>query len=122
MTLRLVNTARNFSRFSPLSRALHTTQPSLAGRSFTRPGPPPLPAADQAEFEALIKANQSVGTIPKVNQVDAEEELHKDVRRGPKPEFEGEVNPRTGERGGPKQDPFVAGDADWQFGGRVTDF
>lgn len=42
------------------------------------------------------------------------------MRKGPKPEFEGDVNPKTGEQGGPKNDPFVAGDADWQFGGRVT--
>ncbi|ODN78813.1 hypothetical protein L202_04362 [Cryptococcus amylolentus CBS 6039] len=118
----LFNTARALPRTTPLSRTLYTSSSSLAPRSFTRPGPPPLPAADQAEFEALLKANQTVGTIPKVNQVDADEELHKDVRKGPKPEFEGEVNPRTGERGGPKQDPFVAGDSDWQFGGRVTDF
>jgi hypothetical protein len=28
------------------------------------------------------------------------EELHPDIRRGAKPEFEGDVNPKTGEIGG----------------------
>lgn len=36
------------------------------------------------------------------------------------PEFEGDVNPKTGEIGGPKQDPLRHGD--WSFNGRVTDF
>ena len=36
------------------------------------------------------------------------------------PEFEGNVNPKTGEVNGPKQDPTRHGD--WSFNGRVTDF
>ncbi|KAK7204768.1 fmp21p [Myxozyma melibiosi] len=36
------------------------------------------------------------------------------------PEFEGDVNPKTGEVGGPKQDPLRHGD--YSFNGRVTDF
>lgn len=103
-----------------LSKSVHTTPSFLrAPPSFSRPGPPPLPPAEQAEFEALLKANQTIGTIPNEQQ-KAEENLHQDVRKGPKPEFEGDVNPKTGEQGGPKNDPFVAGNADWQFGGRVT--
>lgn len=35
-------------------------------------------------------------------------------------QFEGDVNPQTGEVGGPKRDPFFAGDGDWQYSGRVT--
>ena len=51
------------------------------------------------------------------------EELHPDIRRGAKPEFEGERNPKTGEVGGPKNDPLKWGaDADWSYNGRVTDF
>lgn len=49
------------------------------------------------------------------------EELHPNVRRGAKPEFEGEVNPRTGEVGGPKNDP-LRWQGDWSYNGRVTDF
>ncbi|KAG9248626.1 hypothetical protein BJ878DRAFT_538225 [Calycina marina] len=50
-------------------------------------------------------------------------ELHPDVRRGTKPEFEGDVNPKTGEVGGPKNEPLKWGSqADWSYNGRVTDF
>ena len=51
------------------------------------------------------------------------EELHPDVRRGVKPEFEGERNPKTGEIGGPKNEPLRwGGEVDWSYNGRVTDF
>ena len=53
-------------------------------------------------------------------EVEQEDMLHPDVRRGAKPEFEGDVNPKTGERGGPKNDPLKYGD--WAFNGRVSDF
>ncbi|ORY31936.1 hypothetical protein BCR39DRAFT_450386, partial [Naematelia encephala] len=88
--------------------------------SFTRPGPPPLPASDQAEFDNLLKSHQTVGATPAATAPSAELEQHRDLRRGPKKDFEGEVNPKTGEIGGPKVDPFKAGDGDWQYGGRVT--
>lgn len=45
------------------------------------------------------------------------------VWRGAPPEFEGERNPRTGEVGGPKNEPLRWGAAgDWSYNGRVTDF
>ncbi|CAF9911472.1 MAG: putative mitochondrial protein, conserved [Alectoria fallacina] len=51
------------------------------------------------------------------------EELHPDVRRGVRPEFEGERNPKTGETGGPKNEPLRwGGGVDWSYNGRVTDF
>ena len=51
------------------------------------------------------------------------EELHPDVRRGVLPEFEGERNPKTGETGGPKNEPLRwGGGVDWSYNGRVTDF
>ncbi|KAL9100580.1 MAG: hypothetical protein Q9163_004069 [Psora crenata] len=51
------------------------------------------------------------------------EELHPDVRRGSKPEFEGDRNPKTGEMGGPKNEPLRwGGEVDWSYNGRVTDF
>src|SRR2546423_3010484 len=34
------------------------------------------------------------------------EELHPNVRRGAPPEFEGDKNPKTGEMGGPKNEPL----------------
>ncbi len=51
------------------------------------------------------------------------EELHPNVRRGAQPEFEGEVNPKTGEVGGPKNDPLRWGaSSEWTYNGRATDF
>lgn len=51
------------------------------------------------------------------------EELHPNVRRGPAPEFEGDVNPKTGEVGGPKNEPLRWGPAgEWSYNGRTTDF
>lgn len=51
------------------------------------------------------------------------EELHPNVRRGARPEFDGETNPKTGEVGGPKNDPLRWGAAgEWSYNGRTTDF
>jgi hypothetical protein len=51
------------------------------------------------------------------------EELHPNVRRGALPEFEGEINPKTGEVGGPKNEPLRWGvTGDWSYNGRCTDF
>lgn len=51
------------------------------------------------------------------------EELHPNVRRGAPPEFEGETNPKTGEVGGPKNEPLRWGAAgEWSYNGRTTDF
>ncbi|UKZ78486.1 hypothetical protein TrVFT333_006226 [Trichoderma virens FT-333] len=39
------------------------------------------------------------------------------------PEFEGDTNPKTGEVGGPKNEPLRwGGNGDWSYNGRVTDF
>ncbi|OCF57326.1 hypothetical protein L486_04782 [Kwoniella mangroviensis CBS 10435] len=126
MTSLLRSAFPSISRPSPI-RSLSTFSPLLSKKapSFSRPGPPPLPPSDQAEFEALIKANETIGASPDIvdnpqKGIKASEELHKDVRRGPRPDFEGDVNPKTGERGGPKSDPFKAGDQDWSYAGRVT--
>ncbi|KAL7418976.1 hypothetical protein Q5752_006660 [Cryptotrichosporon argae] len=120
------------------ARAFSARPTLLASRSttFSRPGPPALPAAEQAEFESLVKAAQT--SVPlsaleadaaavapgQASPIDSAAAAlqHPDARRGPGVEFEGDTNPRTGEVGGPKRDPFVAGDKDWQYGGRVTDF
>lgn len=82
----------------------------------SRPGPPPLPPAQQREFEALQKAAQTVD----LKSAQKEEDVHRDLRRTPKPDFEGEVNPVTGEVGGPKKDPLMGNE--WTYGGRATDF
>lgn len=51
------------------------------------------------------------------------EELHPNVVKGAQPEFEGERNPRTGEIGGPKNEPLRWGpEGEWTYNGRTTDF
>ena len=47
-------------------------------------------------------------------------EQHRDMRKGARPEFVGERNPKTGEMGGPKIDPFKSTEGDWSYAGRVT--
>lgn len=125
-----------------------STQLSNSSKSFGQgPAPPRLPKEEQEIFEQLQR--QSTGafstprTRPTVNQSpDSDttsqaqpqksssddtsgdgEELHPDVRKGARPEFEGDTNPRTGEVGGPKNEPLRWGaEGDWSFNGRVTDF
>lgn len=103
----------------------------------TAPAPPKLSKEEQEEFEALQKIANSQAAIDEYNgQVAANSgdlassatpNLKADVGGfHPEyfktiPEFEGDVNPVTGERGGPKQDPLKHGD-EWSFNGRVTDF
>lgn len=63
------------------------------------------------------------GGDAKVRATGEGEELHPNVRRGALPEFEGERNPKTGETGGPKNEPLRwGGGVDWSYNGRVTDF
>jgi len=51
------------------------------------------------------------------------EELHPDMVRRAQPEFEGDVNPKTGEVGGPKNEPLRWGPtSEWTYNGRATDF
>lgn len=74
----------------------------------------PAPGSPEAKAEAAAILNA------KVKDGD---ELHPNVRRGAKPEFEGETNPLTGEVGGPKNNPLRWGHGgDWSYNGRVTDF
>jgi len=120
MLAHLIPSSSRLNRLTPFTRTFTTFPTLLASRkTFDRPSPPPLPPSDQAEFDALLKANQSIGASPAVT-APAEELQHRDLRRGPKKDFEGDENPKTGEMGGPKVDPFKAGDGDWQYGGRVT--
>lgn len=123
-------TARQASAFSP------------------QPSPPRLPKEEQELFEKLVNDNEAAGAfaqprsssdaseksekkeLPTVEELRARiaakgegEELHPNVRRGAPPEFQGDINPKTGEVGGPKNDPLRwGGEADWSYNGRVTDF
>lgn len=96
------------------------------------PSPPKLPKHEQEEFELLQKMAMSQTAIDEYNEkvtgdskADSAPNLKTDVGNRASylrtiPEFDGEVNPKTGERGGPKQDPLRH--SDWSFNGRVSDF
>ncbi|GMM48362.1 Sdh8 protein [Pichia kluyveri] len=96
------------------------------------PSPPELDPEEQKEFEKLQQAANTQIAIEQYN----EDHGFKTEAAPPKvstsdvgsfvksmqtiPEFDGNVNPKTGEVNGPKQDPVRHGD--WSFNGRVTDF
>lgn len=89
--------------------------------NINRPSPPPLPREQQREFEQLLRKAQA----PLSSNAEAQLSLHPDAPRPIIPEFEGEVNPVTGEKGGPKREPvgsWGADGGDWSFKGRVSDF
>ena len=84
---------------------------SSSSSSQTRPSQSPRPSQVSQASQRTIPAEGDGG------------ELHPDVRRGARPEFEGDVNPRTGEVGGPKNEPLRwGGGGEWSYNGRATDF
>ncbi|KAH3666898.1 hypothetical protein OGAPHI_003348 [Ogataea philodendri] len=94
------------------------------------PGPPKLDKEDQDEFEKLIFKANTQSAIDEYNEKlgfksESAPTVDKATFTADKftiiPEFEGNVNPNTGEVNGPKQDPLKHG-VDWSFNGRVTDF
>ncbi|KAK8007577.1 hypothetical protein PG989_001567 [Apiospora arundinis] len=125
---------------------LHTTHCHNPRRLQFRlvPAPPRLPAEEQAEFERLQRtANTQQGfnpsstptpepsitvktatTTPAIGEDEGSTiQPNVPLRKGAPPEFEGETNPKTGEVGGPKNEPLRWGAAgDYSFNGRVTDF
>lgn len=80
--------------------------------------------ADRAEKVAESSTSQFEKEFKKVIEARGKgEELHPNVRRGATPEFEGDTNPKTGEVGGPKNEPLRWGAAgEWSYNGRTTDF
>ncbi|SPO05608.1 uncharacterized protein DNG_08295 [Cephalotrichum gorgonifer] len=97
----------------PAARAYSTKKPAPPS-----PAPPRLPEKEQAEFEALLRAAQGKGA-----QDVARGEEKDPFFENAKPEFGGEVNPKTGEAGGPKTNPLRWGsEGDWSYNGKVTDF
>ncbi|KAI0301005.1 hypothetical protein B0F90DRAFT_1576141, partial [Multifurca ochricompacta] len=87
---------------------------------LSRPAPHPLPPEQQREFEALQRQAEVTAIAP-----SDQPEKHPDTPAPLKAEFDGDVNPLTGERGGPKREPvqrWVEQEGDWSFKGRVSDF
>lgn len=95
--------------------------------NYNRPAPPSLPKELQREFEELQRKAQAplanAGGNLSREELEAELSLHPDARRPVEPEFQGDTNPITGEKGGPKREPVRQWvDGDWSNKGRVTDF
>ncbi|KAK0441551.1 hypothetical protein EV421DRAFT_625321 [Armillaria borealis] len=95
--------------------------------NLNRPSPPSLPRELQREFEELQRQAQApLSSGTPLSDVEAELAMHPDARKPVKPAFEGDVNPVTGEQGGPKQEPVkqwgTEDGGDWSFKGRVSDF
>ncbi|KAH8811587.1 hypothetical protein F5884DRAFT_281530 [Xylogone sp. PMI_703] len=99
---------------------------STSSDSITKRTPPQINQSPQSS-PSLSTSNSAVsdegGVPPRLVANGEGDELHPDIRQGAKPEFEGDVNPKTGEVGGPKNEPLRwGGDSDWSYNGRVTDF
>jgi hypothetical protein len=83
--------------------------------------PSPTPSVTSPS-NVRMQINQSPDSDSKAS-IKSGDEFHPNMRRGAPPEFEGETNPKTGEVGGPKNEPLRWGGAgDWSYNGRVTDF
>lgn len=93
--------------------------------AFSQPQPAEQSESGADNSDPTIDATTASDLAPKI-AVEAQgkgEELHPDVRRGAPPEFEGDTNPKTGEKGGPKNEPLRWGHTgDYSYNGRVTDF
>ncbi|KAL2073037.1 hypothetical protein VTL71DRAFT_10361 [Oculimacula yallundae] len=108
-------------------RTINPTATSSPSSASSRPRPQinQSPASTpEVKTESIDVAAEAVNA--RVAATGKGEELHPDIRRGAKPEFEGERNPKTGEVGGPKNEPLRWGSTgergDWSYNGRVTDF
>ncbi|KAF4869550.1 Succinate dehydrogenase assembly factor 4 [Colletotrichum siamense] len=85
----------------------------------------PAASSTSSEAAATPAAEAQPQEKPVNPTISASEEdtMHPAYVRGAPPEFEGDVNPRTGEVGGPKREPLRWGSGgDWSYNGRVTDF
>lgn len=89
---------------------------------------PPNTDADYTAHKNALSASAAKDARPSdastsSNTSGFDQGSHLDLRKPVEPEFEGDVNPRTGEVGGPKNEPLRWGaTGDWSYKGRATDF
>ncbi|KAL7009995.1 hypothetical protein EMMF5_000014 [Cystobasidiomycetes sp. EMM_F5] len=111
-------------------RSVSTTSLRFSSHFGHRPAPPRLPPHLQKEFEELQRQASTPLATPTLSTTgvaasnvssNQEMDLHPDLRSKPKAEFDGDVNPNTGEVGGPKNNPLNY-EKEWTYGGRATDF
>ncbi|KAH7357169.1 hypothetical protein BKA65DRAFT_221801 [Rhexocercosporidium sp. MPI-PUGE-AT-0058] len=104
-----------------------TTPSTLSTPSTSPTRPRPQINQSPASASEVKTGGEEGGDVnARISSTGKGEELHPDIRRGAKPEFEGDRNPKTGEVGGPKNEPLRWGSTgergDWSYNGRVTDF
>ncbi|KAI9716747.1 MAG: putative mitochondrial protein, conserved [Chrysothrix sp. TS-e1954] len=106
-------------------------QKQSTGAFSTPRKPPQINQSPQSAPQTVDSLNDTTSATVKSTSTDQDlrakvedgDELHPHIRRGAKPEFEGDVNPKTGEVSGPKNEPLRwGGQVDWSYNGRVTDF
>lgn len=97
---------------------------STNSSNLSWPSPPSLSREEQREFEELQRVAQMPLSGSSSGAIDSER--HPDAPKLIKADFEGDVNPLTGEEGGPKREPVgkwgEESEGDWSFKGRVSDF
>ncbi|KAH9217969.1 hypothetical protein DL95DRAFT_386100 [Leptodontidium sp. 2 PMI_412] len=117
-----------FERLQKASTGAFSTPQTTALPSTSTPttSSRPRPQINQSPASASEVKTADADVDARIASTGKGEELHPDIRRGAKPEFEGERNPKTGEVGGPKNEPLRWGSTgergDWSYNGRVTDF
>jgi hypothetical protein len=104
----------------PIRALLRLNLRAASRRIHSRPAPPPLAdKTDRAIFRESVSASERSDALAQaLNTNDGTS--HPDARTSLPSEFEGDVNPLTGEQGGPKREPTKHGD--WEHAGRVSDF
>lgn len=80
------------------------------------------PSYFTSKFMRIVGADVSDDQeAPPNSGTKAKEERHRDAEKEPLPEWPDGVNPKTGEKGGPKG-PEPTRYGDWERKGRVSDF
>ncbi|KAK4247428.1 hypothetical protein C7999DRAFT_32096 [Corynascus novoguineensis] len=93
------------------------TMPLTTSRHVSVPGPSGGGAASAAAAAQVKTSSQEPQQGPAAGSFSG------GIRQGAPPEFDGDKNPKTGEVGGPKNEPLRwGGQSDCSFNGRVTDF
>jgi len=120
----------NQSSFSPEAppqlQASINQSPAATTRTPSHINQSPASKSETNASPVSVEEVEIAAVNARIQATGKGEELHPDIRRGAKPEFEGDVNPITGEVGGPKNEPLRWGSTgergDWSYNGRVTDF
>ncbi|KXH62217.1 hypothetical protein CNYM01_13103 [Colletotrichum nymphaeae SA-01] len=98
------------------------SEPPADASSTPAASSPSSVAAEATTTATATEPTTTATATPTIAATD-EDTMHPNYVRGAPAEFEGDVNPRTGEVGGPKREPLRWGSGgDWSYNGRVTDF